>query len=387
MAMDVLVIESLMFWDKTMENSKIILIDTSYPINSRNYRIVKSLSEIFGHNNVRVIAWDRNGKVPDNLEENYSVFSRKAPLGDSVAKLKTIFEFKKYVKEALDFYDPKIIIASHWDSLMISSSIKKNGQILIYENLDIPSGNFLIRNILSTIERLSLRKVDAISYASRFFMPLYHHFKGKNIPLENKLTKLAIPENPQNNNFGESLKVMFNGAIRYLDSMQNLIEAIGDNKNIELLIYGYPVGNEGKIILEKAARYKNIHYMGSYKYNEIPSLYSKSDVVWGAYPPNDFNVKYAISNKFHESIAYKVPGIFSEQTKLGELVSLKKIGFTVDVYSVDAIKKLFENIINNREEVMTTIKKNLDVERRTGIDWESEFVEFKNYINNQLVDQ
>lgn len=368
-----------------MKNIKIILIDTSYPINSRNQRIVESLSGLVGKSNIKIITWDRKGDGSLEILENYSVFSRNAPLGDKKAKLKLLFQFKKYIKNIINSYNPNIIIASHWDSLLIAASLKKNKQILIYENLDMPCGGFLIRKIISIIERYSLRKADAISYASRFYMPFYSFFKGKHILLENKLPQSALSENSDSDMMEGHLKVMFNGSIRYPETMLNLFEAIGNNNNIELLIFGYPAGKDGEDILKKAENYKNIHYKGSYRYSEVPLLYSNVDVVWAVYPSNDFNVKYAISNKFHESLAFNVPGIFACDTKLGELVSLKKIGFVVYPYSIDLIKELFENLINNKKNLLESTKSNLKLERKNCcVDWESEFKDFKDYIKEQL---
>ena len=36
-------------------------------------------------------------------------------------------------------------------------------------------------------------------------------------------------------------------------------------------------------------------------------------MVWAAYPNKDYNVKYAISNKFFESLVYEKPTFFSKE--------------------------------------------------------------------------
>ena len=178
----------------------------------------------------------------------------------------------------------------------------------------------------------------------------------------------------------EPLRVMFNGAIRYPETMINLFEAAGNTPQIEILIYGYPSGKDGELILEKAREYNNIKYMGPYNYNDVPNLYSNADIVWGVYPANDFNVKYAISNKYHESIAYGIPGIYANGTMLGEMVKDSKIGFTVDAYSVKSIKLLFEELIHNNN-LLNTVKENLLKHREeTHLDWDSEFQAFKDFI-------
>lgn len=365
-----------------MSAKKILLIDTNYPINSRNQRIVDSLKVSFGTENVRVVAWNRSVNKSIKCADDIYLYSHPSPLGDKLAKLKSLWGFRNFIKDAIKAYNPTIIIASHWDSLLMAASIKEKNQVLIYENLDMPSGNSMTRSVLKVLERLALKRTDAISYASRFYPQFYSHFKGNHILLENKIFKgMAVELHNKQQIESTPLKIMFNGAIRYKETMLNLFNAIGNNPNIHIYIYGYPAGKEGEDILSQAESYRNITYMGAYKYNEIPELYSKVDLVWGVYPANDFNVKYAISNKFHESIAYGIPGIFAKDTMLGELVETENIGFSVDAYSIDDIKKMFDDIVNNK--IMLQNKKNrlYNVRKKTNIDWDSEVKTLENYIN------
>lgn len=65
---------------------------------------------------------------------------------------------QKYIKDTLNEIHPDIIIASHWSNLILVSGIKKRGQKLIYENLDIPTGGILIRKISQFLEKWALKK-------------------------------------------------------------------------------------------------------------------------------------------------------------------------------------------------------------------------------------
>ena len=105
---------------------------------------------------------------------------------------------------------------------------------------------------------------------------------------------------------------------------------------------------------------KNVFFTGKYLYENVTQLYHNSDVVWAAYPNKDFNVVYAISNKFHESLYVGIPCIYSDQTKLAELVKEKNIGFVVNPYDISSIKNLFSNIYDgtvNMEEIKENMKK------------------------------
>ena len=86
--------------------------------------------------------------------------------------------------------------------------------------------------------------------------------------------------------------------------------------------------------------YTNIYFYGRYNYENISEIYNSIDLIWAVYPNKDFNVKYAISNKFFESLLYEKPCFFSEKTDLGGLVEKNKIGFTIDPYNPS---KFFED--------------------------------------------
>lgn len=363
------------------KNNRIVLIDTSYPINSRNSRIIDSLNDIVGAENIKVISWARNDDREIKPASNESIYIHPSPLGDRFAKLRSLNGYRRYVNEQIKAFNPKVIIASHWDSLLMASTLKKPGQILIYENLDMPSGRYAIRKILSVLEHHALRKCDAISYASHFYRPFYDFFKGTHIILENKLSKEALCKHLNEKVLNGPLRIMFNGAIRYPETMLNLFEAAGNLQDVEIILWGYPSGKDGEIILKKAGEYNNIKYLGSYNYKQIPDLYKQADVVWGVYPADDFNVKYAISNKYHESIAYGVPGIYADETMLGEMVDESGLGFTVNAYSVKDIKKLLYTLSKNKMEIISRAKENLEnLRNNISIDWQSEFEPFKDYI-------
>lgn len=363
-----------------MKTKRILLIDTNYPINSRNQRIIDSLRLQYGEINVAIAAWKREPK--DLNDNNIYLFDCPVALGSAWKKLWNLFGFKKFLEKVIQEFAPKVIIASHWDSLILASLIKKKDQILIYENLDMPSGNKKVLYILQKLESFALSKVNAISYASRFFMPFYSGLKCEHILLENKPLKSSLEFKIESQEQSDNLIVMFNGAIRYPDTMINLIKAIGNVPGIELLFYGYPVGIQGKLILDEADKYKNISYYGPYDYKDVPSLYNKADIVWAVYPSEDFNVRYAISNKFHESIAYETPGIFANGTELAKTINHYQIGFCVNGNSIESIRNLILNIRDNKTILSKKIKEIKMLKKSTSLTWEEEFKHFLSYIES-----
>lgn len=331
-----------------MIEPRIILVDTSYPINTRNKRIIDSLKERFGENTVKYVTWLReSGRIREEDKGEY-IYSNPAALGSKIEKLKSLPGFASFVKKSLDDFKPNIIIASHWDSLLICSRYKKEGQYLIYENLDIPTGRGIVRKIATWVESLALKKTDLICHASRFYPQLYGNFKKEQIVVENKVPCNMIAGKEPAPRKDATLVIMFNGGLRYADTMFRLFEAVGDLEGVTLSLHGGANGSEGERILKEAGKYKNIICHGRYDYSSIPILFGGADVVWAVYPAEDFNVKYAISNKYHECLLFGVPGIYARDTCLGDFVEKENIGFAVDSSSVESIRELIISIRDNR---------------------------------------
>ena len=129
-------------------------------------------------------------------------------------------------------------------------------------------------------------------------------------------------------------------------------------------------GPDLQYLKNKYSNHSNIIFTGKYNYNDISKFYVDSDFVWAAYPSKDYNVKYAISNKFHESIQYLTPCIYAEETMLGDYVKEKNIGLTVDPYNTYKISSLLDKIIN--PQMAFEIKRNLNSMKATETLWNEE---------------
>lgn len=325
---------------------KIVLLDSSYPINYRNTKIVQSLKAAFPENTIDVITWNRNNDEIKSEHNSYIVYNKYSPLGRLYSKLWNLYGYYKFIKQTIHDYD--IIIASHWDMLMLASKLKTNDQILIYENLDIPTANNkVILRILQAIESRSLRKCSAIIFASRFFEPLYYRFNGEKIVLENKPLCDRSVVNPVTSKKYDT--IAFIGTVRYIEIMKNLVMAVKNTPSINLLIHGG--GPDLQELMNFSKDYENVKFTGPYDPVDLEKLYSTADVIWAVYPNKDYNVKYAISNKYHESIAYGKPCIFANNTMLGDFVQNNKIGITVNPYSVDDIAATINNIFGSHKTI------------------------------------
>lgn len=333
-----------------------LLIDSTYPINTRNDKVLGSLREMFPDSAVNVVTWNRDQRPQREDWVPTHLYHRPSPYGKSIKKLKNMVGYYRFVKKLNESLKPSIIIASHWDMLIIGALMKKDSQVLIYENLDIPkSSNKIVLTILQWIEKTALRKTDIAIFASRFYEPLYPQTNFDKIVVENKPIDIRSHVRPLREE-STDLIVSYIGGVRYVSILKNLVDAVKKVSGVRLEVHGE--GYQLEELIAYAARNEKITFTGRYEYQTIGRLYDSADVVWAVYPNDDHNVKYAISNKFHESLQYGVPCIYAWQTKLGDMVCQSKIGFTVNPYSSDDIARLLEYLRDNRSTLAQAVEHN-----------------------------
>lgn len=332
---------------------KILLIDGIYPINTRNKRIIFTLKKKY---NIFFCAWNRGNLSVDN--DNNFVYSSNEGYGNKIKKIKGMKNYLEYIKKINEEEDPKILIASQWDMLLLCYLVKKKNQILIYDNIDMPSAtNKFMFSILRLLEKFLINKVDGIVHASRFFLQEYNFFEKEQIVLENtplkdltkNIVKKAIEE--------EKIKIAFIGTVRYLKNLEEMAYVLKKYPEyIEMLIFGSGPDEDKFKLFVKNKGIDNIIFFGKYAYEEIGEIYEKIDLVWAVYPSDDYNVKYAISNKFFESLIYEKPCFFAKETLLGEFVDKNNLGFTVKCSSMNELDEKFSLLSKFKEEI--EIKKN-----------------------------
>ena len=302
----------------------ILSIFTSYPIPPRLIKISNLYDD-----DVKYISWNRKKYVlKSNFDINETVFDDSKR--GKIKQYTDIIKFRCLVKNQIEELKPQKIICRNWKTFLIIRTIKIKESKIIYDVCDVP--NHLFIRLLEKI--LISKRIDTI-LASRFFAPYYK--KNARI-LENRISTMIVKQKIET----KKLRISYLGVIRYTENLINLIKACEKNDNVELYIYGY--GDSLQAIYKyKETNSSKVILCGEFKENDIPEIYSKTDVVWCAYPYKLYNVKIAISNKFFETIAFKTPGIFSKQTMLANLVAEKNIELLKEE------QKLIDSISNNKK--------------------------------------
>lgn len=356
---------------------KILLVDECYPLNTRNVKILSSLGRLYPDSEIHVITWDRAGDFDTNRvvdkRWNWHLYTRSATYGNKLQKLFGLFGYRSFCKKEIRIIKPDVIIASHWNNLLMLPRLDYEKQMLIYENLDAPTGPFFIRYILRCIECSYMSNALTI-HASRFYTAIYPK-KYRQLVLENKpvFNTAPIDYSPQS-----PLRIAYLGNIRYIDILKNLADAVKGDGRFCLSYHGG--GPDYENLSEYVAGISNISLTGPYKYEDIEQLYRNADVIWAAYPNRDFNVQYAISNKFHESLAYAIPSIYADKTRLGEYVVAHSLGCQVNPYSVEDIRSLLITLSSNKGQLLQ-IHKSLRTQIKEETSWDDDFSALKTEID------
>lgn len=356
---------------------KILLVDECYPLNTRNIKILSSLRRFYPNSEIHVITWDRAGDFDANdvVESKWKwhLYTHSARYGNKLQKLFGLFGYRSFCKKIVRAIKPDVIIASHWNNLLMLPRLDYDKQMLIYENLDAPTGPSLVRYILGRIEQSYMSHALTI-HASRFYTAIYPQ-KYRQMVLENKpvFNTTPVDYSPQ-----KPLRIAYLGNVRYIDILKNLADAVRGDERFKLSYHGG--GPDYEDLKDYVNGVPNIFMTGPYKYEEIEHLYGSADIIWAAYPNKDFNVQYAISNKFHESLAYAIPAVYADKTQLGEYVVASSLGCQVNPYSVEDIRSLLIELYSNRERLLQ-IHESLKKQIKEETFWDDDFKALKTEID------
>ena len=324
---------------------KYLLLSNSYPLHPRHIKVSKLLQP--GEESY-VCAWNRDAESHKSDSKFESTFDQKIGYGNKWKKLYNLLYFSGFFRTVCQKISPDFVVCRYWDMFFLACFFAPRNTKIIYDVCDMPSNK-----LVKLLETKLLHRASKVIISSRFFEDFYNH---DNVLLfENKPDLNMISD--YSNSFEKGkltnlLKIAFIGKIRYLSVMKNLVSAISRLQGKAILTF-YGSGADEKSLIEycKNLQITNVIFTGSYNYSEVKCFYLNNDLIWGAYDSNVLNVKYAISNKFFESLAFEKPCVFSLDTELGKLVNLEKIGFVVDEQSSESIFNLFSKLANNRNEI------------------------------------
>ncbi|MGU8352505.1 hypothetical protein ACV3NO_10100 [Clostridium perfringens] len=279
---------------------KILMIINQYPIQPRTKKIINSIKKIYPNVDLKVIAWNRENVNLQDKSDFIKVINSKVGYGKKLKKLIGLNKFKKEIEKEVESFKPDFLHIIDWDMLWICSNFKKYK--IIYEVYDIPNcKNFIIEKVYSFLEKKSLKNVDKIIVASKYFFERYSYLNLPIMILENKPLKMDFLETSIIGN-RKKICIGYVGKIRNFTILKNIVDACQE-LNMDILFAGD--GPDYKNLKIYCKDKKNVQILGKYDYKDISRIYSNIDIVWAAYPIENKNVKLAVSNRFYEACILK----------------------------------------------------------------------------------
>ncbi|SFD37331.1 Glycosyltransferase involved in cell wall bisynthesis [Enterococcus casseliflavus] len=332
----------------------VLIIVDHYPLSPRVLKIRNSMLKNKNVENVKVFAWNRNNT---RVTENFVVtYNQEIGYGNFYKSLINIRKFLREVENYIKIYKPDKLHLIDYSVLPLSKLSKKKIDV-IYEVYDIKFYKNFIYNLFREIsERKFLTNVGNIVIASPFFEQYYREklkFNRNIVCLNNKPSKNFL--NKADNQveslinspkiFIEKIVISFIGTIRYKEILFNLIDVIKEKENFILLLAGD--GPDSELLheyVETNSLKSKVIFTGRFNTCHLSEIYRNTDFVWAAYPNDDMNVKYAISNKFFESMVFSKPIIVSEDTFLADMVKERELGFCINPYDKQSISSVLNKI-------------------------------------------
>lgn len=326
---------------------KVLILCDHYPLSPRVKKTRDSLLKLYPDCIVKIYVWNRNNQA---VSEDYVVsFNQNLGYGNKLKKLLNLFNFIKRAKQFSRIFKPTYIHAIDVE-MLITSAFVKNKSKIIYEVYDIKFlNNKLLNQLRERIEFFIINKFNTyMILASPYFELYYSKLKYiKKIVINNKPSIKSL----NRKNYGYMIKyepylqgkrvIGFIGTVRHEAILLNLINAAIKIGDIVILIAGQgPSYNPIKKYIEDNRLEKKAILTGRFDECDLKKIYESCDYIWAAYPSKDLNVKYAISNKYFESIVYKRKIIVSDSTYVGDYVNKLNIGYTVNPYDEIKIEKL-----------------------------------------------
>ena len=332
---------------------KALIIAREFPIKHRDKLISSLLPQDF---KTYYVSWNRHGRS-DIPTENTFVFNNKIKNLRSLAFLLIIKKYILFIDKVISEKNPQLLIISHYSLYLPFLLLSKTKGIrVILDVHDLPSfTNIIPFKFVLFIENLIIKNVSHIILASKYFKSFYSNKRTliiDNIPPSFNLTNDSI--NIEGSNV---IKIGFVGKLRYSDLYKLLIACVNNFDNLELHFYGDGSAEEVLLDYSRELNSKNIFFHGRFNKNDLSKIYSKIDLLWACYPSDNYNVKYATSNKALESIFFKTPCVFSSGTLLAKDYKNKNIGFSVNSSCEKEITFFLKNLdMKNLKKIQNNLK-------------------------------
>ena len=253
--------------------------------------------------------------------------------------------------------DQDIIHVANFDSYIIALIVAKiKRKKIIYEIIDfygdtvtVPILPKLFGKILGDIDRFLLNFADVIIIADKSRIEQIGTDK-KNIIVVNNSPKDIIDKKFIDKKNGR-FTVFYGGQILYQRGIDQIILAVKDIPEIDLIIMGYCSSQEYRDKLMNISKnIKNIKLILEFvPHKEIIQQSLRSDIIIALYDPEIPNNRYASPNKLFEAMMCGKPLIVNDKTSMVDIITKERCGLIIPYGNIDKLKYTIKKLKNNEK--------------------------------------
>lgn len=309
--------------------------------------------------NYEIIYWQRESSAP-TYKENTLPFIYKLDL--STPKLKKVngfLKFRKYLISILDEnrYDKVVVLSTLTGIIIHKKLINKYKNKMIFDIRDFTYENIPIYKIIEKKLIDATYKTVISSNGFKSFLP-----NSDKYILCHNIVMSEINENSHfKKNTNGKLELTFIGAVRHFNLDKEVVDCFSKDERYKLVFHGYGASFD---LLNEYASNKKVLLTGKYNRNDKEKLLKSTDIINSYYDDKNIVNKYSISNKYYDSVIYKIPLWSNPNTYMGSLAIANGIGLNCKInpnimykeyMALDEIKfedncnKLLEKIIQDEK--------------------------------------
>lgn len=271
-----------------------------------------------------IISWNRDGSEPSSEK----VFDLNTSSLSRYQKLMPFIKYLQFIKKTVEKEKyKKIIVFGPQLGLLLYPFLKKkykNNFILDYRDLSIEQLPVLKRLFKKV---LSISSVNIISSEGfKKYLP-----KGEYIISHNFSSGIAGSRDESSAQIfkKETVDVLTIGSIRDYQANLEVVQALGNKKDIRLFFVGK---GDAASLLEnyvKEQHIDNVFFHGFYNKSE-EAQFIKNATFLNIYYPKIKSHSSALSNRFYNALLYKRPMIVTSESIQGDFVEHYQLGLSVN---------------------------------------------------------
>ena len=310
------------------------------------------------------IFWDRfaNGET-EKTNNEYTLHIKCLPGANKLGKIIPMLKYKYIIEEIIkkEQYTHLIILTTLPGVLINKLLLKqfKNKYILDIRDYTYEKYTFYKKIVDKLVDNSFFAAISSKGFL-RFL-----NDNERIITCHNISNVEEIKETCADFRNKKQITIGFLGNIRYFEENCKLIDALANNPKYKLVYIGKPNVDCDLEGYCKNKSIKNVVFKGEFKNEDKPKLYKEIDLINAVYGNNSLEVTTLLPNRLYEGLLLKKPVIATNDTFLGDVVKVNKVGLCLNLDDRNIDLKIEEYILTldfdefslNCEKMLREIKK------------------------------